>query len=92
VSCFNACIHALTAARVLKYTIHSVQLLKELVTKYESSTISKLPSRTAFDLVIRNCNEMSDEMFMSDEMLQHAKDVTLLAEKYASADINHQIV
>ena len=78
IACYTACMQALTLARTLQYTIYSVQLLKTIIGEYESKTISNLPSRTAFDLVIRSCNE-----FGSDEMLQHAKDVTLLAEKYA---------
>lgn len=78
IACYTACIQALTLARTSQHTIYAAQLLKAIIREYESKAISNLPSRTAFDLVIRNCNE-----FESDEILQHAKDVTLLAEKYA---------
>ena len=77
-SCFNACIQALTWIRDLKHTRSSVRLLQEIIGKYESGEISQLPSRAAFDLVIQNCNEEG-----SDEMIQHASEIALLAEKYA---------
>jgi hypothetical protein len=77
-SCFNASIHALTQVRDFKSTSSSIQLLKEIITKYESREISQLPSKTAFDLVIRNCVELG-----SPEMLKTAEEVTILAEKYA---------
>ena len=85
-SCFNACIHALTKFRDLKHTSDAVMLLKQIISKYEDRSISQLPSKAAFDAVIQNCTELG-----TDEMLQHAKCVALVAEKYINtADVrNH---
>jgi hypothetical protein len=78
--CFNGCILALTTCRDEKYTAFAIQLLKGIINKFENNLLSHLPSKSAFEQIIHNCNAIGTE-----EMMQHAKEITILAEKYGTS-------
>jgi hypothetical protein len=78
--CFNACLHALTQCRDEMNTKFAIQLLKLIIGKYEEKLLSQLPSKSAIEQVIDNCNNIG-----SEEMIQNSKEIAMLAAKYITS-------